>query len=313
MKKILSAIFILSGLHLFSQVDDMQRMADSLEALNKPAHEFVGATFKATRVINFPTVETVGLHGLDFRIQHRFGPFNDGSGNPAYNNFGLDGGACIRLSLDYGITNWLMVGVGRTSLDKLCDASAKVRCLRQTTDNAMPVSVTVQGCFNYTFMHDPNKAVTGVDKYHFPVDRISYATSLIVGRKFNDNFSLELNGFWVHYNIVDNFSDKNDIFAAGFSGRYKLTKRFALTVEYAHRLNKYTDPVTIKNFYDPLGFGFDLETGGHVFQIHFTNQFGMNEAQYIPYTTSNWMKVEVRLGFNISRIFALGKHPGSTY
>ena len=324
MKKILSAIFIFSGLHLFSQVDDMQRIADSLDALNKPAHEYVSATFKATRVINFPTVETVGKHGLDFRIQHRFGEFNDQSGNPAYNAFGLDGGACIRLSLDYGINDWLMVGIGRTSLDKLADVSVKARLLRQTTDNKMPVSVTLQESFNYTFMHDPNRNITGANKYRYPIDRISYATSLIIGRKFTEKISVELNSFWVHYNIVDKIDDKNDMIAVGFSGRYKLKSRVAITFEYSHVLNTYTNEITRENYHDPLGIGIDLETGGHVFQMHFTNQFGMNEAQYIPYTTSDWFAMMnknghkvwapgFRLGFNISRIFATGKHPGSTY
>lgn len=310
MKKIITLGFIFASFRLFAQVevDEMQRMADSLDALNKPAHEHTSATFKATKVINFPTVETMGKQALDFRIAHRFGDFSSG----AYNAFGLDGGACIRLSFDYGITDWLQVGIGRTSEDKLADASVKVRLLRQTTDNHVPVSVTAQTALNYTFLKDPNKAVTGVDKYAYPVDRISYATCLIVGRKFSDNFSLEVNGFYVHYNIVDLATDANDMFAAGLSGRYKLTKRFALTFEYAHRLNKYS--LAYDQFHDPLGFGFDLETGGHVFQIHFTNQFGMNEAQYIPYTKSDWLKGDIRLGFNISRVFAIGhKKDGSTW
>lgn len=313
MKKIIALLFLFSGLHLAAQVDDMQRMTDSLNALNEPAHDYTSATFKGTRVINFPTVETVGKHGLDFRIAHRFGEFNDQSGNPAYNAFGLDGGACIRLSLDYGVNDRMMVGVGRTSKDKLADASIKYKLLRQTTDNHMPVTVTAMGVFNWTFIHDPNKAVTGVDKYHYPIDRISYVSALVIGRKFNEKLSIELNGFWVHYNIVDNTTDKNDIFAAGISARYKLKSRVALTFEYAHRLNPYTDPVTMKTFFDPLGIGIDLETGGHIFQMHFTNQFGMNEAQYIPYTTSNWMKLGFRLGFNISRVFATGNHGKNSY
>ncbi|MDQ3111929.1 MAG: DUF5777 family beta-barrel protein, partial [Bacteroidota bacterium] len=182
--------------------------------------------------------------------------------------------------------------------------------LRQTTDNHMPLSVTVMSSLNYTFLRDPNKAITGVDKYGYAVNRISYATSLIIGRKFSDNFSLQVNGFYIHYNIVDKATDSNYMLAAGFSGRYKLTKRFAITFEYAHRINKYS--LAYDNFHDPLGIGFDLETGGHVFQIHFTNQFGMNEAQYIPYTTSNWAKGDVRLGFNISRVFSIGgKDKGS--
>lgn len=302
MKNIFILLSLFASIGLFAQpeIDEMQRMADSLDALNRPAHEHVSASFKGTRLINFPTIETMGKRALDFRIAHRFGDFSSG----AYNAFGLDGGACIRLSFDYGITDWLMVGIGRTSEDKLADASVKVRALRQTTDNHVPISVSWQSSLNYTFLKDPNKAITGVDKYGYAVNRISYSNSLIIGRKFSEKFSLELNGFYIHYNIVDKMSDSNDMFAAGFSGRYKLTKRFAITFEYAHRMNKYS--LKYDDFHDPLGIGVDIETGGHVFQLHFTNQFGMNEAQYIPYTTSDWLKGNIRLGFNISRVFSIG-------
>jgi hypothetical protein len=306
MKKLILAFAFFSPFAVIAQTeDDMQRMADSLDALNTPAVEYTRATFKGTRLINFPTNETMGRHGLDFRIQHRFGEFQSG----AYNAFGTDGPACIRLSLDYGIRDWLTVGIGRTSIDKLVDVSFKAKILRQTTDGKMPVSMTWQSSLNYTFLKDPNKAVTGVDKYHYPVDRISYSNVLVVSRKFSDRFSIALNGFWVHYNIVDRKEDKNDIFAAGFCGRFKVTKRLAITWEYAYRLNDYS-PLK-DNFHDPLGIGFDLETGGHVFQIHFTNQFGMNEAQYIPYTSSNWSDWGVRLGFNISRVFVVGVKGGN--
>ncbi len=301
MKKIITLLFLFTSLHLFSQteIDEMQRMADSLEAAEQTGHELTSATFKATKLINFPTIETMGKRALDFRIAHRFGPFSSG----AYNAFGLDGGASIRLSFDYGITNWLTVGIGRSSVDKLADASVKVRMLRQTIDNHMPISVTLMSSLNYTFLRDPN-AASGIDKYAYAVNRISYATSLVVGRKFSDNFSLQFNGFYIHYNIVDRITDSNDMFAAGLSGRVKVSKRVAITFEYAHRINKYS--LAYGNYQDPIGIGVDLETGGHVFQLHFTNQFGMNEAQYIPYTESNFFKGDIRLGFNISRVFAIG-------
>ncbi|CAN5423600.1 DUF5777 family beta-barrel protein [soil metagenome] len=318
MKHIFAFVLIFASLFASAQPDDMQRMADSLDALNKPAHEFTSATFKGTSLINFPTVETVGIHGLDFRIAHRFGEFyNKNSGtSAAYNAFGLDGGACIRLSFDYGITKWLQVGIGRTSQDKLADGSVKIRALRQTTDNKMPVSLTIQTGLNYTFMHDPNKSSTGIDKYHYPVDRMSYGTAIVLGRKFSERFSIEFNGFYVHYNIVDHATDKNDIFAAGISGRYKVTKRMAITFEYAYTSPDFYSPIGSTNYgkyHNPFGIGIDMETGGHVFQLHFTNQFGMNEAQYIPYTSSDFFKGGIRLGFNISRVFAIGHHDPNSW
>lgn len=305
MKKIVTLLAVFVSILAFGQTaEEMLAMADSMQAAGPQPKDYTRATFKGTRLINFPTVETMGKRALDFRIQHRFGEFQSGANNA----FGLDGGACIRLSFDYGITDWLQVGIGRTSADKLADASFKIKALRQTTDNKMPVSLVWQTSLNYTFVKIPAPAV---DKYHYPVDRISYSNSLVLGRKFGDNFSLQLHGFWIHYNIVDRMSDKNDMFAAGISGRYKVTKRMAITFEYARRLNKYSADAIFDSYHDPLGIGIDIETGGHVFQMHFTNQFGMNEAQYIPYTTSDWAKWGVRLGFNISRVFAIGGHGGN--
>jgi hypothetical protein len=302
MKKILLSALLFSSFHLFAQIDDLQRMADSLDALNTPVKDYTNATFKATQIIGFPTTETMGKGAVDILISHRFGDIASGNGNPAYNAFGLDGGACIRLALDHGITDWLQVGIGRTSADKLADASVKIKLLRQTTDNKTPLSMTLQSKINYTFLHDPNAAFTGVDKWHYPVDRISYTNTLVVARKFSENLSLELNEFFIHYNIVDHAIDKNNIFATGISGRYKVSKRFAITFEYAYRVNKYIADKTI--YHDPFGIGFDLETGGHVFQVSFSNEYGMNEAQFIPYNTSDWLKGNIRVGFNIARVFA---------
>jgi hypothetical protein len=303
MKKIATLILCFFGFSAFAQTD-LLSMADSMDAAAPAIKSYASSAFKGTRLINFPTVEIMGKRALDFRIQHRFGPFNSG----AYNAFGLDGGACIRLSFDYGVNEWLQVGIGRTSVDKLADVSFKIKPLRQTSDNKMPISLTWQSSMNYTFM---KRTVSGVDMYPYAVNRISYSNSLVIGRRFSDRLSLQLHGFWIHYNIVEKHDDKNDMLAAGISGRFKITKRWAITFEYAHRLNKYTNDATFDSFYNPIGIGFDLETGGHVFQCHFTNQFGMNEAQYIPYTGDNFFNGGIRLGFNISRVFAIGTKGGN--
>lgn len=301
-------LFTLSGM---AQVDSMQLMMDQMAAEEAKSAEpdYVRATFKTTRVINFPSCETIGKKMLDFRINHRFGELNTG----VKNAFGLDGPAGIRLGLDYGVTDWMTVGIGRSSFEKLIDGAVKVRVLRQTVDGKMPVSVTYQGTMNYTVQDDPNRNATGVDKYQYATSRMSYANSLTISRKFSENFSIQINAFHVHYNLVERASDKNDMFAAGISGRYKLTKRLALTFEYARRLNKYTD--SFDSFYDPMGIGIDLETGGHVFQLHFTNSYGINEAQFVPYTRANLFDGGIRFGFNISRVFATGQrgHGGSTW
>ncbi len=264
----------------------------------KPKSELSTATFKTTRLINFHTVEVVGKKSLDFRISHRFGDFNTG----AYNAWGIDGGANIRLALEYSHDARFMFGIGRTSGKKIVDGFLKYRLLRQTTDNKMPVSLTLFTSIYHTF---ERATIDGLNKYPTVADRLSYCHQIMLGRKFSHRFSFQLTGAMVHFNTVYDLADKNDCFLLGAVTRFKFTKRQAITVEYAHRLNKYSN----NNYYDSFGIGYDLETGGHVFQMHFTNSFGLTEDQFFMYTNTTWENWGVRLGFNISRVFSLGgKH-----
>lgn len=262
----------------------------------KPKKEFVSATFKTTRLINFHTVEVLSRRSLDFRISHRFGDFNSG----AYNAWGVDGGANIRLALEYCHGSRLMFGVGRTSGKKIVDGFLKYRLLKQTTKGGgMPVSVTLFTSVYHTFMQ--NVLIDGINKYQSIPDRLSYCNQIMIGRKFNSRFSFQLTGAMVHVNMVDKIFDKNDCFVIGGVTRFKFAKRQAITLEYGYRLNKYSKD----KYYDSFGIGYDLETGGHVFQVHLTNSFGLTEDQYYMYTNTSWENWGIRLGFNISRVFSL--------
>lgn len=300
MKKfILSLSLIISSSSSFfaQSPDDLLSMVEE-----KPKKEFVNATFKTTRLINFHTVEVLSKRSLDFRISHRFGDFNSG----AYNAWGIDGGANIRLALEYCHGSRLMFGVGRTSGKKIADGFLKYRLLKQTTKGGgMPVSVTLFTSVYHTFMQ--NVIIDGENKYQTIPDRLSYCNQIMIGRKFSSRFSFQLTAAMVHFNLVDKISDKNDCFVIGGVTRFKFAKRQAITVEYGLRLNKYSK----EKYYDSFGIGYDLETGGHVFQIHLTNSFGLTEDQYFMYTNTTWENFGVRLGFNISRVFSLqGKHKG---
>lgn len=288
-------IFFLIAQNSFAQ-DDLLKM---LEQDVKPEKQYVAATFKSTRLINLHTVETVGKRTLDFRISHRFGEVNNG----LYHFYGLDGGASIRIGLEYSYDGRLMFGIGRTSVQKMYDGFVKYRLLRQTTDGAMPVSVTWLSIMNLTTLKDPGKSATVPDKYEMLSSRFSYVHQAIIARKFNENFSAQISPTLIHYNLVDLQSDLNDIYAIGFAGRYKITRSFAITGEYGYRVNKYS--ARFNQYHNTAGIGFDLETGGHVFQVHFTNSLGVNEAHLIPYTDTRWLNGGVRLGFNISRVFTL--------
>jgi hypothetical protein len=266
--------------------------------------DFSIATFKSTRLINMHTIETTGPRTLDFRISHRFGAVNSG----AYNFWGLDGPANIRLGLEYSPDGRFMFGIGRSSLDKSFDGFLKYRLLRQKTDNSMPISLTLLACTYYTSMKDPNKEANGYDKYEYTSSRFSYCYELMFARKFTPSFSLQIAPWFVHYNLVDEITDKNDVY--GLSGllRLKFTKRAAITVEYGYRMNDYTAAKTGSAddpYHNTFAIGYELETGGHVFQIHFTNSFGITEEQFFPKTESEWNDAGIRLGFNISRVFTL--------
>lgn len=316
MKKIFTLFALCLTLAVAAQEDEMQRYLDSLNAAEagSKGKEYVIATYKTTRIINFPSSETTGKKLLDFRIMHRFGDMYAGSG-PFFNDFlgnffGLDGPAGIKLEFDYGITDWLQVGIGRSSYDKIVDGNIKTRILRQTLDNKMPITMTYQGTMNVITKKDP-RASQGIDKYDYFTSRLAYSNTLTIARKFGDRLSFQLTGFHVHYNMVDKATDKNDIWAAGFAGRYKLNARLAITFEYAARLNTYTDNQS--QYQNPMSIGLDIETGGHVFQLHLTNGYGINEIQFIPYSTSDVTKGMIKFGFNISRVFTIGKHEGSTW
>lgn len=289
--------FIFSFLASTSYVMLAQSPDDLLNMVAEaPKKEYTTATFKTTRLINFHTVEVLSRRSLDFRISHRFGDFNTG----AYNAWGVDGGANIRLALEYCHGSRLMFGAGRTSGKKIADGFLKYRLLRQTTEGGgMPVSVTLFTSVYNTFLQ--NVQINGENKYQSVSDRLSYCHQIMVGRKFSSRFSFQLTAAMVHINLVEKITDKNDCFVLGGVTRFKFAKRQAITLEYGYRLNKYSKD----KFYDSFGIGYDLETGGHVFQIHLTNSFGLTEDQYFMYTNSSWDNWGIRLGFNISRVFSL--------
>jgi hypothetical protein len=269
---------------------------DLLSALdNQPEpKDYTIATFKGTRLINFHTIETLSKGSLEVRIAHRFGSFSSG----ASNLYGLDGPATIQLRIDYALTNRLMVGIGRGSDQKVVDGFVKYRLLRQRTNGSMPVSLTGLATANMTTM--PNSLTQ--DRYLYSSSRMSYLASIMVARKFNSRISLQLSPIYTHFNLVDNLTDKNDLLSLAGSFRYKFGKRFALTLEYVKRLTPYTRDMT--QYHDVLGVGFDIETGGHVFQLFVTNGYSINDARTIAYTTTG-VKNGLMLGFNISRVFSL--------
>ena len=268
--------------------DDMMDLLEDKD----PPKEYSKNAFKSTRVINSHSLEFLGKRVLDVRILHRFGRINGG----AYEAFGIDQ-ARVRLGLDYGITPRLMVGIGRSSYKKEADAFVKYRILWQSSGKkSVPFSLIWVSGMTDSFLKWENP-----DRKNYYTSRLGYYHQLIIGRKFSESFSWQLTPMLVHRNIVQNSDDKHDIFVLGTGARIKLTRRIAITVDYVYQFPGQL-PAEIKN---PLAIGFDIETGGHVFQLHFTNALGMNERILTTDTDGKWNKGDVHFGFNISRVFSL--------
>ena len=285
MRKIYLILFFIVPIASSAQDDLMKLAIDSNEVIVRTS------TFKATRIINGHSVETVGKNNMDFIISHRFDRLNRGFDD----FFGLDA-ATNRLGLEYGINNRLMIGIGRSSFQKMYDFFGKYKLIRQTSGTGnIPFSITAfTGYALRTQKTTPQLSGS---------DRSSYTAQLLLARKFSEAFSLQVSPMLIHNNRPDFFTDSKSVFATGLGGRMKITKRTSVNGEY-----NYVFPNQIDDSYtNNLSFSFDLETGGHVFQLLFTNSFGMVERQFITETTGKWGSGDIHFGFNISRTFSFEK------
>lgn len=271
--------------------DDLLSMLEEETKSDKP--EYTTATFKTTRLINGHSVENVANGVLDFRISHRFGYINTG----LYDFFGLDN-ATTRLGFDYGIGNRLMIGIGRSTYQKQTDGFAKFKILRQSTGaKKMPVTLSIMGSINYK-----GEKFENPDRINYQTSKLYFAHQLLIGRKFSESISFQVMPTLVHYNLVPGTGEiPNDMIAIGAGGRIKLNKRVSLNLEYYYQLPDFKFPETTNS----LAIGFDIETGGHVFQLHFTNSTGMTERTFITETTGDFFSGEIHFGFNISRVFTI--------
>jgi len=262
--------FIFLGIcNAFAQTDLSDLFKDELET-----DETVDFTFKTTRLIHTHTTKTVDKNELDFRITHRFDDIA-GSAGGIETLFGFDNVSDIRIAFEYGITNDITLGFGRS-----------------------------KGGFG----GGPKQVLDGFVKYKFlkQTQKSMHMAQLLIAHKRSGTLSFMLMPTYIHRNFVTH-GDENNNFALGAGGRVKLTKRMAIIVDYYHFFSKYrTDKLSDVDYFDPIGVGLEIETGGHVFHLNFSNSAGIIETQYIPYTTKNWLDGGFRFGFNISRVFDVG-------
>lgn len=274
-----------------AQEDLLNELEDSTRA-----GDYTFATFKGQRLVNGQTIETIPAGDLQFIFSHRFGRLNSG----IYEFFGLDD-AYVRIGLEYGITDRLGVGIGRNSVDKTLDAYLRYKVLRQRSgDAAVPVTITAFGGAAAK-LAPRNSDLPDAMPLN---ERLAYTAQLLVARKFSPAVSLQLMPTFVHKNTVDQSFEVNSNALLGIGGRVKITKSMAITAEYYHHLNEHNN----SPFYNPLGFGIDIETGGHVFQLVFTNSRGLTERAFLTETLGDFFDGDIHFGFNVTRMFSFRRN-----
>lgn len=270
-------IFVLSQDDLLNEID-----------IESSENNYATAAFKGLKIVNFESTKLVAKNQFTLIVAHRFGSIKNGIDS----FFGLDD-AVTRLNFVYGISDGFNIGVSRSSFQKIYEMSGKYRIMRQQ-ENGFPF--TIVG-FNAILVN------TALDEANLPKlefkHRLGYTAQILISRKVDTNFSFELAPTFFHDNYVMVDSQDNSQFALGLGGRYKLGHRWSLNADYGWHLNRSSD----SPFKNPLSIGVDLETGGHVFQMHFTNAQPMNTNGFLGQGSGDWSDGNIYFGFNLSRTF----------
>ncbi len=266
--------------------------------------EYVYQTFKSVKMVNMHSTETLKKRTLDIRIGHKFGDLA-GSGGGWQNFFGLEEAADIMIGAEYGITDNIGVGVSRVKgaagLFKNMVGTFKYRFLQQTKGKGMPLTLTFVGIANLSTQKKLNDTGTIQDFDKF-AHRMAYSAQIIAARKFGERFSLQISPGYIHRNAVRS-PDTNGFVYLAAATRLQISKVFGIIADATYPFSPMRK--TQRGYYPSLGVGLEIETGGHIFQVNFTNSKGITETDYIPYTQSNWAEGQFRLAFMISRIFNL--------
>lgn len=281
--KYLYVIAFLFPFFVFSQ-DDLLSEIDT----DSVGVEYATAAFKGLKIVNFESTKLVAKKELTLIVSHRFGSVENGIDT----FFGLDD-AVTRINFVYGLSDNLNIGVSRSSYQKIYEASIKYRLVRQEK-NGFPFTIVSYNSFLIN---------TALDEANLPKlefkHRLGYTAQVLISRKVSTNFSVELAPTFFHDNFVVDNNQDNSQYALGMGARYKLAKRWSLNVDYGWHLNRASD----SPFKNPLSIGVDLETGGHVFQMHFTNSQPMNTNGFLGQSTGDWTDGNIYFGFNLSRVF----------
>lgn len=286
MKKIALTIFVL----IISTQINAQDLLEVLDNETPEKENIVTSTFKGTRILNGHSVENRKNEELEFIISHRFGRINLGFDEL----FGLDQ-SNIRFGLEYGMTDNLTIGLGRSSFDKTYDGFFKYSLLKQKRgENKFPFAVSLFGSIALKTLKDYDPA----DKRTF-TESLFYVGQILIARKVSPSFSYQITPTYVRRNRVKVEADPHNFLALGLGSRVKLSKRVSVNGEYYYNFNELTSINTTNS----LAFGVDIETGGHVFQLILSNAITMIEKSFITESTGDFFGGDIHFGFNISRTF----------
>lgn len=280
MKKFLIPICLFLATMAYSQ-EDLLKDLDSTQVEDS----YAAATFKALQVVTLQTTKMAAKKEFYFVVSHRFGTVKDGFDS----FFGLDN-ATTKLGGIYGVTDWLSVSLSRHTLNKMYETGLKYRMARQSAN--FPVDIVGYSVADINTFLEKDQ-YPGLEFKH----RTTYVQQLLVSRKINERLSLELVPSFIHKNLYNPTIENDNQFSFGGGGRYKITKRLSVNLEYMHNFDT-------PSFYEnPLSVGLDIETGGHVFQLIFTNSQSMSESAYLTNASGNWGKGDFFFGFNLYRVF----------
>jgi hypothetical protein len=292
-KTILCFSFLLLLIHIAAKAQDDLLM--QLQKDQQPVPEKVLATFKGNKIINIQTNETVKKKNLDFRVNHLFGNIGKESGGGIHTLYGFDQSNDIRIGLHYGISDRLTAGLSRSKRNENLEGLLKYRVLEQSTDNKIPFAISVFG--NTTLS---TKSGELIDKFEH---RITYCMQAIFARKFSSHFSFEIVPSYLHRNFVAE-DDENDLVSIGAGARYKFTRSASIIADYFYTPERKN---LFEEHFNPIGLGLEIETGGHVFSLMFTNASGIIENDFLANTVDDWAKGGIKFSFIISRMFKFGK------
>jgi hypothetical protein len=299
MKKPLFFLLIAFLSVLVAQAQQTDSLMQSLERENQPEGAAI-ATFKSSRLILSQTTTMVKRKNLDFKVAHRFGDVGGVDGGSKI-LWGLDNSSDIYIDFQYGISDRVNIGFGRSKFEQLLDLSLKYAMVQQSADDKTPLSISLLSNIGFK---PYSVATTKFDDYS---NRFSYLEQAIISRKFSSRFSWQISPTILFRNLVIAPGDESTLFALGTAARYKFTKRFGIIADYYRIFSSFRDDNTSTPYYPPLGFGIEIETGGHVFTMNFVNAKAIVENNFIENTRSAWSKSQYRFGFTISRMFSFNK------